>query len=113
MSVNSVTISYLTHMTVYYTMRQILLQNEAAILLQNATVVYYKISQVFYYKLQQFYYKMRQLLQNATFILFITNCENTDMLVQSCFCLTYFLFSNFSFSVVCEVLGCINSLLDK
>ena len=31
-SVNSVTVSYLIHMTVYYTMRHILLQNVTAIL---------------------------------------------------------------------------------
>ena len=35
-------------MTVYYTMRQILLQNATTILLQNATEVYYKMCQVFY-----------------------------------------------------------------
>ena len=51
-----------------------LLQNATAILLQNATKVYYKMRQVFYYKMRQFYYKMRQLLQNATFI---TNCDST------------------------------------
>ena len=54
-------------MTVYYKMRQMLLQNATAILLQNATEVYYKMRQVFCYK-------MRQLLQNATFI---TNREST------------------------------------
>ena len=48
-------------MTVYYKMRQMLLQNATAILLQNATEIYYKMRQVFYYK-------MRQLLENATFI---------------------------------------------
>ena len=42
-------------------MRQILLQNATSILLQNATKVHYK---------------MRQLLQNATFI---TNCYSTDI----------------------------------
>ena len=42
--------------------------------LQNATEVYYKMHQVFYYKMQQFNYKLRQLLQNATFI---TNCDST------------------------------------
>ena len=55
-------------MTVYYKMRQILLQNATAILLQNATELYYKMRQVFYCK-------MRQLLQIATFI--ITNCDST------------------------------------
>ena len=48
-------------MTLYFKMRQILLQNATAILLQNATEVYYKMRQVFYYK-------MRQLLQNSTVI---------------------------------------------
>ena len=36
-------------MTVYYKMRQILLQNATAILLQNAAEVYYEMRQVFYY----------------------------------------------------------------
>ena len=54
-------------MTVYYKMRQILLQNATAILLQNAAEVYYEMRQVFYYR-------MRQLLQNARFI---TNCDST------------------------------------
>ena len=45
-------------------MRQILLQNATAILLQNVTGVFYK---------------MRQLLQNETFI---TNCDSTDINVQ-------------------------------
>ena len=53
-------------MTVYYKMRQMLLQNVTAILLQNAIEVYYKMRRVFYYKLRQFYYKMRCLLQIAT-----------------------------------------------
>ena len=66
-------------MTVYYKMRQMLLQNATAILLQNATEVYYKMRQVFYYKMRQFYYKMRQLLQNATFI---TNCNSTHGLTS-------------------------------
>ena len=61
-------------MAVYYKMRQILLQNATAILFQNATKVYYKMRQVFCYKMRQFYHKMRQLLQNATFI---TNCDGT------------------------------------
>ena len=46
-------------MAVYYKMRQILLQ--------NATEVYYKCDS--YYKMRIFYYKMRQLLQNAMFIM--------------------------------------------
>ena len=66
-------------MTVYYKMRQILLQNAVAISLQNATEFYYRMRQIFllqktvllkncdsYYKIRQFYYKMRQLLQNAS-----------------------------------------------
>ena len=53
-------------------MQLILLQNATAILLQNATEIYYKMRLVFYYKMPQFYYKVRQLLQNATFI---TNCD--------------------------------------
>ena len=61
-------------MTVYYKMRQMLLQNVTAILLQNATEVYYKMRQDFYWKMRQFYYKMRQLLQNATFI---RSCDST------------------------------------
>ena len=61
-------------MTVYYKMRQILLQNAIAILLQNATEVYYKMSQVFYYKMRQLLQIATILLQNATFI---TNCEST------------------------------------
>ena len=59
-------------MTVFYKMRQILLQNATAILLQNAPEVYYKMRQLFYYK-------MRQLLQNATILLqnarVITKCD--------------------------------------
>ena len=47
-------------MTLYYKMRQMLLQNTTAILLQNATKVYYKM--------RQFYYKMRQLLQIPTIL---------------------------------------------
>ena len=45
-------------MTLYYKMRQILLQNATATLLQNTTKVYYKMRQVSYYKMGQFYYKM-------------------------------------------------------
>ena len=56
-------------MTLYYKMRQILLQNASVILLQNATEVYYKMRLVFYYKMRQFYYKMGQLLQIATILL--------------------------------------------
>ena len=55
-------------MTVYYKMRQILLQNATAILVQNATEVYYKMRQAFYCKMQH-------LLQNTTFI---TNCDHTN-----------------------------------
>ena len=80
-------------MTVYYKMRQILLQNATAILLQNATevyykmrqVFYYKMGQVFYYKMGQFYYKMRQLLQIATILLqnaiLTTKCDRTYVFV--------------------------------
>ena len=48
-------------MTVYYKMRQILLQHAAAIFLQIATEIYFKMRQVFYYK-------MCQLLQIATIL---------------------------------------------
>ena len=54
-------------MTVYYKMRQILLQNATTILLQNATEVYYKMHQVFLLK------NATVLLQNETVI---TNCDN-------------------------------------
>ena len=47
-------------MTLYYKIRQILLQNMTANLLQNAAKVYYKLHQVFYYQMRQFYYKMRR-----------------------------------------------------
>ena len=47
-------------MTLYYKMRQILLQNETIILLQF---------QIVFHKMQQFYYKLRQLLQNASNLL--------------------------------------------
>ena len=47
-------------MTLYYKMRQILLQNATGILLQNPTKIYYNMRQVFYYKMRRFYYKMRQ-----------------------------------------------------
>ena len=55
-------------MTLYYKMRQILLQNATAILLQNPANVSYKMRQVFSYKMRQFKYKMRQLLQNASIL---------------------------------------------
>ena len=64
-------------------MRQIFLQNATAILLRNATKkllqtskwVWFLITKCnSYYKLGQFYYKIRQLLQNVTFI---TNWEST------------------------------------
>ena len=45
-------------MTLYYKMRQILIQ--------NATKVHYKMRQLLYYKMQHFYYKLRQLLQNTS-----------------------------------------------
>ena len=52
-------------MTVYYKMRQVLLQNATTILLQNAAEVYYKMHPVFYYKIWQLI-QMRRLLQTAT-----------------------------------------------
>ena len=55
-------------MTLYYKMRQILLQNATAILLQNATNLYYKIRQVFYYKMRQLLQLPTILLQNVTVI---------------------------------------------
>ena len=59
-------------MTLYYKMRQILLQNATAILLQNATEVYYKMHQVFYYKMRQLLQIAMILLQNAAVI---TKCD--------------------------------------
>ena len=64
-------------------MGQMLLQNATAILLQIVIEVYYKCVRFFitkcdsYYKLRRFYYKMRQVLQNATFI---TNCDSTHIM---------------------------------
>ena len=68
-------------MPVCYKMRQILLQNATAIFLQNVSEVCHKMYKFFitksdhfirkcdsYYKLGRFYYKVRQLLQNATFV---------------------------------------------
>ena len=40
--------------TLYYKIRQTLLQIATATLLQNATEVYYKMRQVFYYKIRRF-----------------------------------------------------------
>ena len=62
-------------MTLYYKMRQILLQNATAILLQNSTEVYYKMRQVFYCK-------MRQLLQIASFITKCDSCYKMRRLLQ-------------------------------
>ena len=59
-------------MTVYYEMRQMLLQNATAILLQNLTEVYYKMRQVLYYKIRQLLQNVTILLQNATVI---TKCD--------------------------------------
>ena len=56
-------------MTLYYKMRQLLLQNTTAIISQNVTIVCQKMRQVFYYKIPQFYYKMRHLLQNTLILL--------------------------------------------
>ena len=61
--------------TLYCKMRQILLQNATAVLSQSVTEVYYEMRQFFCYEVRQFYYKMRQLLQNATFI---TIFDSTD-----------------------------------
>ena len=38
------------------------------ILSQNATKIYHEMRRVAYYKIQQFYYKLRQLIQNVSFI---------------------------------------------
>ena len=54
LGVNGVTVLYLIHY-------EGLSQNETGTLLQNVTEVYYRMCQVFYYKIRQF-------LQNATFI---------------------------------------------
>ena len=48
-----------------------LLKNAPSFLLQNAIIFLQNTS---YYKMPRFYYKMRQLLQNATFII---NCDST------------------------------------
>ena len=61
-------------MTVYYKMRQILLQNATTILLQNVTEVYYKMRQVFYYKMRQFYYKMQVIIKCYVF----TSCDSVS-----------------------------------
>ena len=78
-------------MTVYYKMRQILLQNATAILLQNTTEVYYKMRQVCYDNVTfitrcdnfitkcDSYYKLWRLLQNVTFI---TKCDVSHKLRQ-------------------------------
>ena len=61
-------------MRLYYKMRQILLQNATEFSYKMRLVFYYNMRQ-FYYKIQQFHYSMRQLLQNATFII---NCDSTN-----------------------------------
>ena len=66
-------------MTLYYKMRQILLQNATAILLQNATEVYYKMRQGFYYKMRQFYCKIRCLLQIPTVQLLIISINAFEL----------------------------------
>ena len=65
-------------MTVYYKIRQIILQTTTDILLQNTTELSYKMHQAFYYKIRVLsqnatillqnasYYKMRRFLQIAT-----------------------------------------------
>ena len=55
-------------------MRDILLQNANAILLQNTTEVYLQNVSSFLLLNATVYYKMRQLLQNSTFI---ANCDCT------------------------------------
>ena len=55
-------------MTVYYKMRQILLQNATAILLQNATEVNYKMGQDFITKCNSFIKKMRVITKGDNFI---------------------------------------------
>ena len=62
-------------------MRQILLQDETFISLQIAAKVYYKMCQVFYYK-------MRQLLQNTTFITKLVGTHSvlsSMMMMWNCF----------------------------
>ena len=69
-------------MTLYYKMRQILLQNETIVLLQNVSDCFPQNATVFitnsdsYYKMRQIYYERQRLLQNA---LFITKCVGTDL----------------------------------
>ena len=58
--------------TVYYKIRQMLLQNATAIFITKCDSFLTKCDG--YYKMRRFYYKMRQFLQNATFI---TNCDST------------------------------------
>ena len=58
----------------YYKMQQILLQNEATILLQNATDKLQNEATILLQNSTKGYYKMRQLLQNVTFII---NCDST------------------------------------
>ena len=71
-------------MTLYNKMRQTLMQNGTAILLQNPSEFFYKMWQVSYYKMRRFYYKMRQLLQNMTFI---TKCVGTRSINSFFFCI--------------------------
>ena len=52
-------------MTIYYKMRQILLQNATTILLRNVTEICYKMSLVFCYKMRQLLQIVALLLQNA------------------------------------------------
>ena len=70
-------------MTVYYKMRQILLQNATAILSKNATGVYYKMCQVFIEN-------ATILLQNGTVIknaTFITNCNSIPCKSKAILCM--------------------------
>ena len=77
---SSVTVSYLIH-------HDSLLQNATDIITKSDSYLitkcgrsYYKMRQDFYYKLRRFHYKMRQLLQNARFII---NCSSTYILDTS------------------------------
>ena len=63
-------------------MRQILLQNATAVLSQSVTEVYYEMRQFFCYEVRQFYYKMRQLLQNATFITIFDSADGFTVVLS-------------------------------
>ena len=61
-------------MTLYFKMREILLQNTTADYYKMRHKFITKCVRFFCCKMPQFYCRMRQLLQNATFI---TNCDST------------------------------------